>query len=142
MQMKTDDWARRIGEQHGHRDRATAHETQAVIDVERQRHAACLERWPALVAAMHGLVMSYNEGAGLEAVTLAEHRAGRDHPGITFESTTNGRRALVIDLDGSDVMVRAHSGPDDSQSSTRWVSLNRTDENAAAYLLRDWLERL
>jgi hypothetical protein len=142
MQMKTDDWARRIGEQHGQRDRAAAHETQAVNEVARHRHAECLERWPAMVGAMSALVVSYNEGAGVEAVTLAEHHADRDHPAITLESTTNGRRTLVIDLDGSDVMVRAQGGPNDALNGTRWVSLNRTDENAAAYLLRDWLERL
>jgi hypothetical protein len=64
------------------------------------------------------------------------------NPGVTVASVTNGRRSLVIALDGSDVTVRARNGPNDSLSGTHWVSLNRTDEDAAAYLLRDWLERL
>jgi len=115
---------------------------QAATDVERQRHAACFERWPAIVAAMRSLVASYNDGAGLEAVTLVEDTVNRENASVTVASLTNGRRALVIALDGSDVNVRTRSGPNDSLSGTQWVSLDRTDENAAAYLLRDWLERL
>jgi hypothetical protein len=112
------------------------------MDVERQRHAACLERWPAIVAAMKSLVASYNDGAGLEAVTLVEDTVDRENASVTIASVTNGRRALVIALDGSDVTVRTRSGPNDVLSGMQWVSLDRTDENAAAYLLRDWLERL
>jgi hypothetical protein len=136
---KPDEWSRHAGERHGRRDRAVALEAQAALDLERQRHAACLQRWPALVAALRTLLGSYNDGAGVEAVTLVEDPM---NPGVTVASVTNGRRSLVIALDGSDVTVRARNGPNDSLSGTHWVSLNRTDEDAAAYLLRDWLERL
>jgi hypothetical protein len=139
LTTRPDDWFRYVGEKHGQRDRAAALEAQAALDLERQRHAACLDRWPALVAALKSLLGRYNEGAGVEAVTLVEDTV---NPGVTVESATNGRRALVIALDGSDVIVRTRSGPNDSLSGTHWVSLNRTDENAAAYLLRDWLGRL
>jgi len=90
---------------------------------------------------MTALVTSYNHGAGLEAVTVVEDTSSRGN-GVTVESATNGRRALVIALDGSDVAVRTRSGPNDPLSGTQWVSLNRTDASAASYLLRDWLERL
>jgi hypothetical protein len=123
---------------HGRRDRAVAVGEQALVDREQQRHAACLQRWPALVAAMGTLVASYNKGAGLNAVTLVEDAA---HAGVTLESTTNGRRALVIALDGADVSVRTRNGHD-SMTDLHWVSLNRSDDDAAAYLLRDWMERL
>jgi hypothetical protein len=139
MRTKLDDWSRQIGEKHGDRDRAAALGAQARIDVEQQRQAGCLERWPAIVAAMKTVVESYNHGARLEAVTLVEDPV---NPGLTVEATANGRRALVVALDGSDVTVRTRSGPTDPLSGMQWVSLNRTDENAAAYLLRDWLERL
>ena len=139
---RTDDWSRHIGEKHGHRDRAAALQMQSAMDVERQRHVVCLERWPAIVAAMKSLVASYNEGTGLEAVTLVDDTVDRENASVTIASVTNGRRALVIALDGSDVTVRTRSGPNDSLSGMQWVSLDRTDENAAAYLLRDWLERL
>ena len=137
-----DDWYRQIGEKHAHRDRAAARKAQAATDAERELHASCAERWPAIVASMTALITSYNDGAGLEAVTVVEDTSSRDNPSVTVESATNGRRALVITLEGSDVAVRTRSGPNDPLSGTQWVSLNRTDENAAAYLLRDWLERL
>jgi hypothetical protein len=136
---KLDDWSRQIGQKHGDRDRAAALEAQARIDVEQRLEAGCLERWPAIVTAMKSVVASYNHGARLEAVTLVEDAV---NPGVTVEATTNGRRALVIALDGSDVTVRARSGPNDPLTGTQWVNLNRTDRQAAEYLLRDWLERL
>jgi hypothetical protein len=66
-----------------------------------------------MVAAMNSVVASYNHGARLDAVTLVEDAV---NPGVTVEATTNGRRALVIALDGSDVTVRTRSGPDDRLS--------------------------
>ena len=139
MRTNLGDWSRQMGEKHGDRDRAAALGAQARIDVEQQRQAGCLERWPAIVAAMKTVVASYNHGARLDAVTLVEDAV---NPGVTVEATANGHHALVIALDGSEVTVRARSGANDPLSGTQWVSLNRTDENAAAYLLRDWLERL
>ena len=132
-------WSRHIGETHRRRDRTAGLRAQAVVDREHEQNAACLQRWPALVVAMKALVASYNERSGREAVTLVEDTA---HPGVTLESATNGRRALVLAVDGSDISVRTRHGRDQPLSGTQWVSLNRTDEDAAAYLLRDWMERL
>lgn len=136
MTMK--DWSRHIGQTQGRRARATAVGEQKVVDREHQRDAECLQRWPAIVAAMRTVVAGYNHGVGLEAVTLVEDTV---NPGVTLESVANERRALVMALDGSDVSVRTHNKNGDS-TSRYWVSLNRTDENAAAYLLHDWMERL
>ena len=136
--MTMRDWSRHIGETHGRRDRATTLGEQKALDREHQRDAECLQRWPAIVAAMRTVVAGYNHGVGIEAVTLVEDTV---NPGVTLESAANGRRALVMALDGSDVSVRTHNKNGDS-TSRYWVSLNRTDENAAAYLLRDWMERL
>ena len=132
-------WSRRTGEKHGERDRAASLQAQTLNDLERERHTACLQRWPAIVTAMRTLVESYNEGAGPGTLTLAEDSANH---GVTLESTNNGRSALVMALDGSDISVRTRNGHADPVNGTRWVSLNRTDEDAAAYLLRNWMEQL
>jgi hypothetical protein len=137
--VSDNDWARRFGEEHGQRDRAAARDAQVRSDVERQRQAACLERWPTLVADMQSRVLTYNEGAGATTLTLVED-AG-DHR-VTLESAGNGRGALVIALDGSDVVVRSRGGADRPWSGPTWVSLSRTDHDAVEYLLRDWMERL
>src|SRR5687767_15548142 len=99
MRTTPDDWSRQIGEKHGNRDRAAAVGSQARIDVEQQRQAECLERWPAIVTAMKTVIASYNHGARHEAVTLLEDAVG---PEVTVEATANGRHALVIALDGPD----------------------------------------
>jgi len=133
------DWSRRTGENHGRRDRAASLQAQTLVDLEHEQHTACVERWPAIVAAMRTLVASYNEGAGPGTLTLVEDSATH---GVTLESTNNGRSALVMALDGSDISVRTRNGHADPVNGTRWVSLNRTDEDAAAYLLRNWMEQL
>ena len=133
------DWSRRMGENHGLRDRAASLQTQTLVDLEHERHTACLQRWPAIVAAMRTLVASYNEGAGPGTLTLTEDSVKH---GVTLESTNNGGSALVMTLDGADVSVRSRNGHADPVNGTRWVSLNRTDEDAAAYLLRNWMEQL
>jgi hypothetical protein len=133
------DWSRQFGEKYGQRERAAAGEAQARNDADQQAQAACLERWPSIVTAMRSLVTNYNESAGVEAITLLEDAGDRR---VTLESAGNGRHSLVIALDGSDVAVRTRNGPDRPLSGTTWVGLNRTDDSAAAYLLRDWMERL
>jgi hypothetical protein len=137
--VSSNDWARRFGEEHGQRDRAAACEAQARSDVELQRQAACLERWPDIVAGLQSRVMTYNEGAGAATLTLVDDAV--DHR-VTLESAGNGRGALVIALDGSEVVVRSRGGADRPWSGPTWVSLSRTDDDAVEYLLRDWMERL
>jgi hypothetical protein len=133
------DWSRQMGERRGLRERATSLQTQTQVDLEYERHAACLLRWPTIVAAMRTMVANYNEGAGLAVLTLVEDSV---NPGVTLESARNGHGSLVMTLDGGDVSVHTRHASGELASGTRWVSLNRTDENAAEYLLRNWMEQL
>jgi hypothetical protein len=126
-----------MGEKHGH-DRAAALHSQTLVDREREQHAACLQRWPTIVARMRALIAGYNEGAGRSTVTLVEDSV---NSGVTLESAGHSR-SLVMTLDGTDVAVRTRNGHADPVNETHWVSLNRTDEEAAAYLLRNWMEQL
>ena len=133
------DWSRQLGEKQGSLDRADALKTQRLVAHENERHDACLHRWPTIVGAMRTLVANYNEGARLTVLTLAEDSQASS---VTVESTRRGRGALVMALDGADVCVRTrHSEPNET-NSVRWVSLDQTDEEAAEYLLRNWMEQL
>jgi hypothetical protein len=133
------DWSRHMGEKRGLRDRAASLQTQALVDLEYEQHGACRERWPTIVAAMRTLVESYNEGAGLSVLTLVEDSGNTS---VTLESSRNGHLSLVMMLDGADVSVRTRHADGELTHDTRWVSLNRTDANAAEYLLRNWMEQL
>jgi hypothetical protein len=88
---------------------------------------------------MRTLITSYNEGAGSGTLTLVEDPVD---PRVTLESAGNTRHTLVVALDGAEVAVRTRNGHSDSMGGTHWVSLNRTDEDAAAALLRNWMEQL
>ena len=135
----TDNWARVLGDRHGRRDQAAALQAQILGDLERDRQAACLQRWPAIVAAMRVLVASYNEGAGPGSVTLTEDPT---MPGVTLDSTSDGGSTLVMTLDGTDLSVRTRSGHAGQVNTQVWVNLDRTDEHTATYLLRNWMEQL
>ena len=135
----THDWSRQMGERRGLRDRAASLQAQTLVDLEYERHAASRERWPTIVMAMRALVERYNDGAGLAALTLVEDPM---NPGVTLESVRNGQAALVMTLDGEDVSVRTRRAEGNLANDIRWVSLDRTNEGAAEYLLRNWLEQL
>jgi hypothetical protein len=133
------DWSRRLGEKQGSLDRAASLKTQTLVAHENERHDACLHRWPAIVGAMRTLVANYNAGAGLAVLTLVEES---ETSSVTLESARTGRGALVMALDGADVCVRTRLNAGDAMNGVRWVSLDRTDEEAAEYLLRNWIEQL
>jgi hypothetical protein len=133
------DWSRQLGEKRGSLDRADSLEMQTLVDRDNQRHAECLQRWPTIVAAMRTLVATYNDGARLPVLTLVEDSERR---GVTLESARSGRGSLVMTLDGADVCVRTRHSGTDASNGVRWVSLDRSDEEAAEYLLRNWMEHL
>ena len=134
------DWSRQIGEKHRRRDRAASLAAQAIVDGEHERRTACRLRWPMILTAIRALTEEYNAGFGLEAVVVVEG-SDLEHPGVTLESVVSEHSSLGITVDGSELLVRTR-GAVDSSESTLWVALNRTDEDTAAYLVQDWMQRL
>ena len=133
------DLFRQLGEKHGSIDRAASLKTQALDAQQNERHVECLQRWPRIVEAMRTLIAAYNEGAGVAVLTFLEDSERR---GVTLESVRRGRGSLVMTLDGADVCVRTRDSETDASHGVRWVSLSRTDEQAAEYLLRNWIEQI
>ena len=134
------DWSRQIGEKHRRRDRAASLAAQAIVDRTHERRTACRLRWPMILTAIRALTEEYNAGFGLEAVVLVEG-SDLEHPSVTLESVVSEHSTLGITVDGSELLVRTR-GAVDSSESTLWVALNRTDEDTAAYLVQDWMQRL
>lgn len=134
------DWPRKIGEKHQRRDRAASRKAQAIVDDEHERTAACRLRWPMILAAIRTLAEEYNTGFGVDAVVVVEG-SDLEHPSVALESVVSEHPTLGIAVDGSELFVRTQ-GAVDSRESTRWVALNRTDEDLAAYLVQDWMQRL
>jgi hypothetical protein len=134
------DWPRQIGKKHQRRDRAASLQAQAILDAEHERTAACRLRWPMILTAIRALTDEYNTGFGRDAVVVVEG-SDLEHPGVTLESAISEHSTLGITVDGSELFVRRNAAVDSSES-TRWVALNRTNEDIAAYLVQDWMERL
>ena len=134
------DWARQIGKKHQRRDWAASLEAQATVDGEHERRTACRLRWPMILVAIKALTEEYNAGFGREAVVVVEG-SDLEHPSVTLESVVSEHSTLGIAVDGSELLVRTRVAVD-SGESTRWVALNRTDEDTAAYLVQDWMQRL
>lgn len=133
------DWSRQLGEKHERRNAAAALEAQSLVDLERDRDATCLQRWPTIVAGMRTLIDGYNEATGLSTLTLVEDPV---NPAVTLASSRSGHSSLVIALDGANVSVHTLNGRAGQANGPRWVSLNRTDQDAAEYLVRNWMEQL
>ncbi len=137
---QVNDWAREIGEKHQRRDRAASRHAQPIVDDEHERTAVCRLRWPMILAAIRALTEEYNRGFGSDAIVVVEG-SGLEHPGVTLESVVSKHTTLGITVDGPELLVRTRNGVD-SSAGPRWVALNRTDEDIAAYLLQDWMQRL
>ena len=134
------DWPRDIGAKHQRRDGIASRRAQAIVADEHERTAACRLRWPMILAAIRAMTEEYNRGFGSDAVVVVEGPS-HEHIGVTLESVVSKHSTLGITVDGSELLVRTRNGVD-SSASTRWVALNRTDEDIAAYLLQDWMQRL
>lgn len=134
------DSPREIGKKHQQRDRAASRRSQAIVEEEHERTAACRLRWPMILTAIRALTDEYNSGFGLDAVVVVEG-SHLEHPSVTLESVVSEHSTLGITVDGSELFVRT-KGAVDSSERTRWVTLDRTNEDIAAYLVQDWMERL
>ena len=140
VMVAMNDWPRQIGEKHQRRDWAASSRAQAIVDDEHERKAACRLRWPMILAAIRALTEEYNAGFGLEAVAVVEG-SDLERPSVTLESVVSEHSTLGITVDGAELLVR-EAGTVDSGESTRWVALSRNDEDTAAYLVQDWMQRL
>jgi hypothetical protein len=133
------DW-RSLGALHRRRDEAAGSIAQAQGAVDDARTTTSLARWPGIVQAIRRVVAAYNEGAGRDVLVVTEAIDGQP-PAVTIEASAGTPPALVLTLDGAEVNVGSGLA-DSSTGAKRWVDLTRTDDETAAYVLEEWLERL
>ena len=141
MRNQMNDWSRQIGEKHRRRDRAATVAAQTIVDGEHERRTECRLRWPTILMAIRALTEEYNAGYGRDAVVIVEG-SDLEHPSVTLESVVSGHSTLGITVDGSELLVHTGGTVDSGKNSTRSVVLNRSDEDIAAYLVQDWMQRL
>jgi hypothetical protein len=133
------DW-HALGTAHRRRDDAASSIAHRRGEIDDARFRTALARWPAIVAAIKTTLAAYNRGMGRELLAVTE--ADRPHPSATIESSGGIVSALVITLDGAEIRVDCRATAPDHGGMTRWVALTRSDDDTAAYVLQDWMERL
>jgi len=111
---------------------------------ERDRRALCLKRWPGILAAITTLVAAYNDGAGLQLLTIGELHEG-DDPGVTIAAGGSAGGAITIAVEADALLVHTSGVPTGGLHGsirTCVVDGSRSDLAVAAYLLQDWMDHL
>jgi hypothetical protein len=128
-----------LGTAHRLRDAAAASIAQRQRELDDARSKLSLMRWPGIVAALRTHIAAYNTGIGHERLVLTETE--RPNRVATIESTGAGIPALVVALDDAELRVDCPDTAPRDRRITRWVPMMRTDNDTAAYVLQDWMER-
>jgi hypothetical protein len=134
------DWSWRLGVGRRTREERERREAQLLESRGEEQRIECGQRWTAVVAAMRALVTRYNDGAGRQAIVMAESADG-DQISVTFESEGSGH-TLEVDLEEITLFVRARGGPSAAVASERWITFDRPDAATAGYILQPWMEQL
>jgi hypothetical protein len=66
----------------------------------------------------------------------------RQRPSVMIEASGSTIPALVVTLDGAELNVASRSTDPSTGGIKRWVDLSRTDDETAAYVLQEWMDRL
>jgi hypothetical protein len=115
-------WCHQLGTHHRLRDEPARREACALRDRDAERQSAVRRRWPALTVAMRALVTSYNEGAGIDVLTVVDYTESESRD-LILEVAARGGQTLTMEL-GRRRAVRAperrHAG-----RAGRWQALAR-----------------
>jgi hypothetical protein len=138
----TSAWFRQLGASHRTRNDLASCETYTRQGRDLERRMELRRHWPGIVAAMRTLSHCYNEGAGLEVLTMADD-ANADSRTPLVEIAARGGQTLTITLVDAELCVRQNPGPVGSlDGGGRWIVLGASDEATAAYALQHWLTQL
>ena len=137
-----DDWYRQLGASHRRRHEVAGHESRSLQDREREQERAVRRRWPGIVAAIRTLTGRYNDGAGLDVLTVVDDADGKSRD-LIVTVVARGGQTITMTASGAEVCVRPSAGtagsPDDGR---RWMTFGGSDEATAAYALQHWLTQL
>ena len=138
----TQAWGQQLGLSHRQRDEAAGQDARALEARDREQHAALQRRWPTIAAATRALSRNYNEGAGVEVLTVIDDASddGRD---MALQVVASGGQRLTMTLIGVELCVR--TTPDTTgaaDNGDRWIPIGPSDEDTVAYALQHWLTQL
>ena len=135
--------ARAMGRRRGEHDARARSLADTFAQAEHARRAVCLQRWPGILAAIRSLVAAYNEGAGVELLTVSEKADGGD-PAVTITSRGSAR-TITIGVDENALLVQTNLERHAAASLhviARRIDCSRSDTGTAAYALHNWMDQL
>lgn len=135
-------WATKLGSKHGARERNELLTARTARDNAAEVVNASLERWTLVVAAMAQLVKVYNEAYDRDVLSVVEDRTARDGPMVTIQAGEEGGPSLLATLEGTLICVRMVDREGLARETELPLRRDRDDDETAAYILRNWMERL
>jgi hypothetical protein len=136
------DWCQQLGVSHRRRDAAAGQESRSLQDRDGEQEMVVRGRWPGIVAAMRSLARRYNEGAGVDVLTVVDDGGGESRD-LIVTTAARGGQTLTMTMIGTELCVRPSpvttGSPDDGR---RWITFGASDEAIAAYALQHWLTQL
>ena len=137
-----DEWFRQLGMSHRRRNELASHDERTCQNRDLEQHTTLRRHWPGIVAAMRTLSHCYNEGAGLEVLSMADD-ASADSRTMVVEVIARDGPTLTITLVDAELCVRQSPSPAGSlDGGQRWIAIGESDEATAAYALQHWLTQL
>ena len=135
-------WCRQLGVTHRQRDDAAGRDGRRLEARDQEQHVALRRRWPDIVAVTRALSHDYNEGRGVEVLTVIDDASedGRD-PALQVVATSGQR--LTMTLIGAELCVRTTPGTvGAADDGSRWIPVGPNDDATVAYALQHWLTQL
>ena len=137
-----DNWALKLGQEHGAQERAAARTTEATRQAAADAADAALTRWPRVVEAMTRLVAAYNQGAGRQAIDISSDGIDSGRLAVILRSGRDDAPRLTVTLEESAIYAR-HSGSGSASGEIEYhLDNGRSDDATAAYVLQRWMAQL
>jgi hypothetical protein len=101
--------------------------------------AVAIERWAAIVLKMRELADAYNGGARRPVLSVVEQSG---QPTVTVATGGEGRPFLTVALEDTLICIHARDSGGVARTTEIRLRPDRDDDATAAYVLRDWMQRL
>jgi hypothetical protein len=101
--------------------------------------AVSIERWAAIIASMRGLADAYNAGARRLVLSVREQSGPLT---VTVATDGDGTPFLTAALEDTLICIHGRDPGGTARATDIRLSPDRDDDATAAYVLRDWMQRL
>jgi hypothetical protein len=132
-------WAVALGEARHVRDESTSRAAKSKEEDDTRTIAISAERWRTIIAAMRQLTDSYNTGVRRVVLDFVEQSGPS---AVTITTGGEGTPSLTAALEGELICIQARDVGGDPYASEIRLCSDRDDAATAAYILRNWMQRL